>query len=173
MTRAGHLARRFVGSLRPRPLGAADLTLVHDALHAEEFACWARLGPADRAESVATARAALAALGPDAADPRWVAVALLHDVGKAETALGPLRRSAATVAGVVAGPARGRKWANWVGRYLDHDELGAARLRSAGARTEASAWAAAHHRPERWPATGIPARICKILAAADGESIRQ
>lgn len=173
MTRTGHLVRRFVGSLRPRPLDRADVDFVRGALFSEELACWERLGPADRAESLATARATLEALGPDAVDPRWVAAALLHDVGKAETALGPLRRSAATVAGMVAGPARARNWSNWVGRYVNHDELGGVRLRAAGARAEASAWAAAHHRPAHWPATGIPPRICAILAAADGEPIRQ
>jgi hypothetical protein len=172
MTRAGHLARRFVGSLRPRPLDEADLALVHGALRPEELACWERLGPADRAESLATARATIGALGPDVVDPRWVAAALLHDVGKAETALGPLGRTAATLAGAIAGAGRAREWSNAVGRYVNHDELGAARLRTAGARAEASAWAAVHHRPERWPATGIPPRICEILAAADGESIR-
>jgi putative nucleotidyltransferase with HDIG domain len=173
MTRAGHLVRRFAASLRPRALGAADLEFVRGALSPGEVACWERLGPADRAESLATARAALDALGPDAADPRWVAAALLHDVGKTETPLGPFRRSVATLAGLVVGPARVRKWSNWAGRYVNHDELGAVRLRAAGARGEAVAWAAAHHRPASWPATGIPPRICEILAAADGEPIRQ
>jgi hypothetical protein len=42
-------------------------------------------------------------------------------------------------------------------------------LRAAGARPEAVAWAAAHHRRVLWPDTGIPPEICQILAAADGE----
>jgi putative nucleotidyltransferase with HDIG domain len=163
MTRVGHLVRA---------LGVADLEFVRGVLSSGEIACWERLGPADRAESLATARAALEALGPDEADPRWIAAALLHDVGKAETALGPFRRSVATVAALAVGPARVRKWSNWVGRYINHDELGAVRLRAAAARGEAVAWAAAHHRPASWAATGIPPRICKILAAADGEPIR-
>jgi putative nucleotidyltransferase with HDIG domain len=168
MTRAGHLVRRFAGSVRPRPLDAADLSFVRDALRPEELACWERLGRADRAESVATARATIAVLGPDA-DARWVAAALLHDVGKAETALGPVGRSSMTVAAAIAGHDRARRWHNTAGRYVNHDELGAERLRAAGVRTEAAEWAAAHHRPERWPATGIPPEICAILAAADGE----
>ncbi|MDQ1386441.1 MAG: hypothetical protein QOG65_3820 [Actinomycetota bacterium] len=164
MTRAGHLVGRFVGSLRPRRLDDADLDLVRSVLGPGERACWERLGRADRAESVATARA----LGPDA-DRAWVAAALLHDVGKAETSFGPIRRAAATAIALVAGSRRVRSWPNGVGRYVNHDELGSARLREAGARPEAVAWAAAHHRRDRWGATGIAPDICERLAAADGE----
>jgi hypothetical protein len=164
MTRAGHLARRFAGSLRPRPLADADLDLVRSALLPGELACWERLGPADRAESVATARA----LGPDA-EPRWIAAALLHDVGKTGTSFGPFRRSVATAVAAVVGSGRVRSWPNAVGRYANHDELGSVRLREAGARPEAVAWAAAHHRRDLWPATGIAPEICERLAAADGE----
>jgi putative nucleotidyltransferase with HDIG domain len=162
--RVRHLATRFVGSLRARPLDAADLAFVHDSLRPEELACWERLGRADRAESLATARA----LGPES-EPRWVAAALLHDVGKAETTLGPNGRALATVVATLAGRRRARTWANAIGRYVNHDELGAARLREAGARPETVAWAAAHHRRERWPATGLAPEICELLAIADGE----
>ncbi|MDQ1462427.1 MAG: hypothetical protein QOI08_3911 [Actinomycetota bacterium] len=164
MTRAGHLVARFLGSLRPRRLDGADLDLVRSVLRPGELACWERLGRADRAESVATARA----LGADA-EPTWIAAALLHDVGKAETSFGPLRRAGATAIAMVGGPRRVRSWSNGVGRYVNHDELGSARLREAGARPEAVAWAAAHHRRDRWPATGIAPEICERLAAADGE----
>jgi hypothetical protein len=168
MIRARHLATRFFGSFRVRPLAAADLDLVHEALLAPELECWERLGPADRAESVATARAAISALGPPA-DSRWVAAALLHDVGKSETRLGPVARAGATVVAVVAGPRRVRGWSNAIGRYVNHDELGSVRLREVGARREAVEWAAVHHRPTLWPQTGIPPEICRMLAAADGE----
>jgi putative nucleotidyltransferase with HDIG domain len=168
MTRVGHLARRFAGSVRARELDADDLELVRRTLWPEELGCWERLGRADRAESLATARAALEVLGPDA-DPRWVAVALLHDVGKAETGLGTVGRSLATLAAALAGDRRARAWRHAAGRYVNHDELGAERLQAAGARAEAVAWAGAHHRRPRWPQTGIPPGICEILAAADGE----
>jgi hypothetical protein len=168
MTRAGHLVARFAGSLRPRRLDDAELDLVRSVLTPAELACWERLGRADRAESVATARA----LGPDA-EPTWTAVALLHDVGKAETSFGPFRRAGATAIAIVVGSERVRSWANSIGRYVDHDELGSNRLREVGARPEAVAWAAAHHRPDRWPATGIPPEICARLAAADGEPERE
>jgi hypothetical protein len=75
---------------------------------------------------------------------------------------------ATTVAAVVS-HGRVRRWPNRIGRYVAHDDLGAARLASGGARAEAIAWAAAHHRPETWPPVGIPPEMCEILAAADGE----
>jgi hypothetical protein len=168
MTRVRHLVGRFFGSLRARPLTPDDLDLVRDTLDAGELTSWERLGRADRAESLATAHAVITALGPDA-DPRWVAAALVHDVGKTESGLGIVGRAAATVSATIAGPKRARAWTGSVGRYVNHDELGADGLRRAGARAESVAWAAAHHRPDRWPDTGIPPEICAILAAADGE----
>jgi hypothetical protein len=166
--RARHLVTRFVGSLRPPPLDAYDVALVERVLTPAELACWRRLGPADRVESVATARAALDALGPDGED-RWVAAALLHDVGKCETQLGPFRRAAATTVAIAFGERRARQWQNAIGRYVDHDEVGSRVLKAAGARREAVEWAAIHHRPALWPGSRVPPRICRILAAADGE----
>jgi putative nucleotidyltransferase with HDIG domain len=172
VSRPGHLLRRFVSSLRARPLDEADLEFVRRSLRPEELDCWERLGRADRAESVATGRAVARTLGADA-DPRWIAAALLHDVGKAETTFGVIRRSVATVVATGVGARRARTWRGAFGRYVNHDELGASRLREAGARPEAVAWAAAHHRAERWSETGVPVEICEILAAADGEPTRQ
>jgi putative nucleotidyltransferase with HDIG domain len=172
MTRVGHLARRFFASVRARPLERAALDLVHATLRPEELECWERLGRADRAESVATARAVIDAIGPGV-DPQWLAAALLHDVGKAETGLGPIGRSLATVAATLAGKRRARTWTGTFGRYVNHDELGAARLRAAGCRAVAVSWAAAHHRRELWSGSGIPRDICEILAAADGEPERR
>jgi len=172
VTRVRHLVARFFGSLRARPLGDADRALVRTTLDQEEFGCWERLGRADRAESVATARAAIAQLGPEP-ESRWIAAALLHDVGKAETALGPYRRAAATVVATMAGSRRARGWQGGIGRYVNHDVLGAAGLEAAGARREAVEWAAVHHRPELWASTSIPPEICRILAAADGEPLQE
>jgi putative nucleotidyltransferase with HDIG domain len=123
---------------------------------------------ADHAESIAVARAAARDLGRDA-DARWLAAALLHDVGKTDARLGPVRRAGATMIGGVVSHGRARRWQNRIGRYIDHDDRGAARLREAGARPEVVAWAAAHHRREMWLASGIPPEICEILAAADNE----
>ena len=170
MTRVGHLAARFAGSVRARPLDLVDLAFVRQYLRPEELECWQRLGTADRSESLMTARTTLGLLGPDG-DASWIAAALLHDVGKADSGLRSGGRALATLTAALVGHSRARAWTNAIGRYVTHDELGAQRLRRAGARPEAVAWAAAHHRRPRWPATGIPPEICEILAAADGEPL--
>ena len=90
------------------------------------------------------------------------------DVGKTDVDLTPLGRAWATVVGALASHGRARLWPSEVGRYIAHDEHGAAQLRAAGARPEVVAWAEAHHRRELWPGTGIPLPVCEALAAADG-----
>jgi hypothetical protein len=166
--RLRHLVTRFFGSLRPRPPGADDLAFAQRTLTPAEYACWQRLGAADRVESLTTAHAASVALGPGA-DDRWLAAALLHDVGKTATRFGPFRRAGATALAIVLGERRVRAWPNAIGRYVDHDECGARLLEQAGARREAVEWAAIHHRPARWAESSIPSEICQVLAAADGE----
>jgi hypothetical protein len=168
IARLRHLVTRFFGSLRPRSLTADDLAYVERTLTPAELACWQRLGPADRVESLTTARATAVALGPGTED-RWVAAALLHDVGKVETGLGPFRRAGATAVAIALGERRVRLWPNAIGRYVDHDGLGADLLEQAGARREAVEWAAIHHRPALWAESTVPKGICQILAAADGE----
>ncbi len=176
LRRARHLVVRFTESVRARRPTPDDLAFVRRVLTPDELACWELLGHADRAESLGVARRTAAGLGTEA-DLRWLAAALLHDVGKADARLGTVGRSVATVVAGVAGHDRVRGWAAdspslraRVGRYVDHDERGARRLAAAGARPEVVAWAAAHHRgPDGWPAA-VPARIAALLAAADGES---
>lgn len=169
MSRAGHLVGRFFGSVAAKPLDAGDEAWVRLTLTDDELPVWERLGRADRAESVAVARAVVRELGPDA-DPRWVAAALLHDVGKPDARLGPVGRAAATMIAAVVSHGRARTWSSSVGAYVNHDERGANRLAGAGARPEAVAWARAHHQPDLWPGTGIPPEICALLARADGET---
>ncbi|MGH8985825.1 MAG: HD domain-containing protein [Acidimicrobiia bacterium] len=161
-----HLARRFVRALWPGPPRETDVAWVGSILTPAELSLWRRLPNHDRRYSIRVARnveRALAGTGYD--DPRWQAVALLHDVGKLDTGLGVASRALATVAGAVRPSARqsdGR-----VGRYLRHDELGEAMLRAAGGREEAAAWAGAHHRRERWEDSGLPGPVAEALAAAD------
>jgi len=179
LDRLRHLASRFLGSVRARPLSAADAAWVRSVLTAEDLEVWERLGPADRTESVAVgleAQRLIAAFHPGAS--AWIAAALLHDVGKVETGLGSVRRSLATVVAGVVGHERARAWhtgVGWrgrVGRYVAHDDLGGALLTAAGAQPEAAYWAEVHHRPERWDAVTIPDEICRALAQADGERTR-
>jgi putative nucleotidyltransferase with HDIG domain len=158
-----HLARRFFTSLAPREPRAADVARVGAVLTSSEFAVWNAQSRADRAESIATLRRL-----PDdvARDGRWAAAALLHDVGKSASGLGTVGRVFATVRGALApdAPIDGR-----AGVYLRHAEIGAEMLRAAGARTEAVAWAAAHHDRAQWPVGLIPESVCASLARADGE----
>jgi hypothetical protein len=166
--RGRHLSGRFFGSLRPRRVDRADRAWVALLLTPEELGVWESLGPADRSESVAVARRAARALGPDV-EPVWLAAALLHDAGKTEAGLGTVGRAGATVVAAIVSHGRARRFPNRIGRYVAHDDLGAARLAAAGARPETVAWAGAHHRPERWPANGLPPGVCQALAEADGE----
>lgn len=168
MTKLGHLSRRFFGSLRARPLDPDDHEWVRRHLTVEELRVWETLGRADRAESVATAREFARLIGPDA-EGEWVAAALCHDVGKADVALGAFGRAGATVIAAVISHGRARRMTNRIGRYIDHDEIGGARLAAAGARGPVAGWAGAHHRAERWAGSGIPVGICELLAAADGQ----
>ena len=167
-SRSSHLVGRFFTSLRPRPVDEADRVWVRLLLTPSELAVWEPLGRADQAESLAVARRVAHALGSDA-DPRWLAAALLHDAGKSDARLGTVGRAAATVVAGLASHGRARRWPNRIGRYVAHDDLGAARLTAAGARPEVAAWAAVHHRPDRRAASGIPPDVCAVLAAADGE----
>jgi hypothetical protein len=180
VSRAAHLVARFFGSLRPRTVDAETLAWVERMLEPGELHVWEGLGRADRAESIAVARRldrALADTG-DTADSTWTAAALLHDVGKQASAYGPIGRSFVTTIGAFAGRDNVRAWSEEtsrvrgrMGRYVAHDDVGADLLTVAGARPAASAWAAAHHRPELWDSSGIPTRICRALARADGEPV--
>ena len=183
--RAAHLVTRFFASLRARPLDAATVAWVTDALEPGELQVWDGMGRADRAESAAVGRRLEASLAgtPDAGDPRWLAAALVHDVGKQVSGYGTFGRAAVTAVAVVLGRARLRGWATAtssdapasirgrMGRYVAHDDLGAALLQRAAARPEIVAWAGAHHRADCWSGTGIPAAVCRALARADGEPV--
>lgn len=178
MNRAAHLVSRFLSSLHPRALDPETLTWVVGALEPGELHVWEGLDRADQAESVAVARKLQTTLAntADASDPRWVAAALLHDVGKQASAYGPFGRALATVVVAFVGSENARAWADEpgrlkgrIGRYAGHDDVGADLLGVAGARSEAVAWARAHHRPEQWAETGFPPGVCAALARADGE----
>ena len=60
------------------------------------------MSAADRRHAVVVARRVDATLGT-AATREVPAAALLHDAGKIDSGLGPVRRAAATVAGMVGG----------------------------------------------------------------------
>ncbi len=184
----GHFVRRFFGAFTPLRVTAADREWVADTLAADEFALWLKLGRLDALESIGVAHRAedaLAALRKDqslALDDTTMsndvlAAALLHDVGKLDAGFGTVRRVLATIAGTIAGRDMANAWSSSrgftrrVGLYLRHAELGADRIRFAGGREVAAQWAAAHHDPHRWPLVWLPAQMCELLAAADGERV--
>jgi hypothetical protein len=166
MTTAGHLVRRFLGSLKPGGPPPADEAWARDALLAGERPLWDRMSGPDRRHAVAVARRAEAALGPRATRP-VVAAALLHDVGKVESGLGTLGRVGATLVGAVVGRKRLARGDGRLGRYARHDALGADLLGAAGSHTLTRTWAREHHLPEaRWT---LDPEVGAALKAADDD----
>jgi hypothetical protein len=170
-----HLVGRFFRALRPGPPRSEDTAWVERILEPGELTLWRELPNHDRRYSIRVAKHVETRLAgtEHSGQSRWLAAALLHDVGKLDAGLGVFGRSVATVMGAMAGTARVDRWTSMtgfrgrVGRYLGHDELGAARIHAAGGRDEAARWALAHHHRDRWPASGVPAPVADALEAAD------
>jgi hypothetical protein len=170
-----HLARRFFRALGPGSPRPHDVAWVEAILEPGELTLWHALPNHDRRYSIRVAKDVEARLAGTeyAADPRWLAAALLHDVGKLDAGLGVLGRSVATVVGPLAGRERVDRWARAQGFrrrvawYLRHDERGADRIRAAGGRDDAARWALAHHHRDRWPASRVPTPVAEALEAAD------
>lgn len=135
---AGHLVKRFFGSLAPRRLTEDEAVWVASHLTPDEAELWDRMGRADRRHAVGVARRAETALGEAATRP-VMAAALLHDVGKVESGLRTYGRVMATLSAKAAGADTARAWSQTrgvtrrIGLYLLHEELGADLLRLAGA----------------------------------------
>jgi hypothetical protein len=123
LAHAGHLARRFIGSLSRRPPSAGDEAWAESLLLPVEVPLWRRMPPQDRRHAVEVTRRFLV-LRPDASRAE-MAGALLHDVGKVEAGLGTTGRVLATLV-----PAR---WArgSFV-TYRAHEEIGARWCQQAG-----------------------------------------
>jgi len=166
MTAAGHLVRRFLGSLRPGGPPPADEAWARDTLLAGERPLWDRMSGPDRRHAVAVARRTEAALGPRATRP-VVAAALLHDVGKVESGLGTFARVAATLVVAVVGRTRVARRPGRLGRYARHDALGAELLAAAGSDPLTRAWTREHHLPQdRWT---LDPGVGTALKAADDD----
>lgn len=173
-----HLVGRFVRSLWPMPPRGADVAWVESVLTPAELALWSSQQTADRRESIAVARRVRDRLSGTVYDgePVWLAAALLHDVGKRDSRLGTIRRTLATIAGMLGGSAVQRAWSQErglrgrVAGYLRHPEIGADVIEVAGGRAEVVEWAGAHHRPESWAnLSAVPEEVALVLGAADGE----
>jgi hypothetical protein len=166
MTTAGHLVRRFLGSLKPGGPPPADEAWARDALLAGERPLWDRMSAPDRRHAVAVARRAEAALGPRATRP-VVAAALLHDVGKVESGLGTFARVGATLVAAVVGRKRLARRSGRLGRYVRHDAIGADLLTAAGSDALTRTWAREHHLPKAdWT---VDLQVGAALKAADDD----
>jgi len=166
LERAGHLTRRFAGSLSRRPPPPAEDAWALAHLLPGERRLWQTMPVADRRHAVGVARDVAVRLGPNATRP-VLAAALLHDVGKIDAGLGTFARVVATVWSGVRGRARAAKGTGRVARYLRHDEIGAELLQSAGSEPLTVAWAAEHHLPPaRW---SVPAAVGAALKAGDDD----
>ncbi len=172
----GHLAWRFFGALRPGGPSPADRAWVESVLEPGEFALWARQPGHDQRHSSGVARQVEAALagGPHAGDTRWLACALLHDIGKVTSGLGIPGRVLATLFGRATDGAM----ADWeeqrglrrrMALYLRHPDLGADMIQLAGGRAEVVHWAGAHHDRGRLDPTLMPAPVVKALVDSDAD----
>lgn len=134
LSELGHLARRFLGSLSPRPPAPEDEAWAEAQLRPGELELWHQLTNADRRHALEVARRFERARDPDgdAGVPRGeLAGALLHDCGKLDSGLGTFGRVGATlwlaVRGAAAHQGDGR-----IARYARHEAIGAAMAQAAG-----------------------------------------
>lgn len=151
-----HLARRFFGHLRARPLAPAEQDTVAAALPEALAELFFRQSPADQRHALAVADRVRRARPDD--DAAFVA-ALLHDVGKVEADVGPIARSIATIMDALRLPLP-HSWR----RYRRHGEIGAHMLAAAGAPPVAVAFA--RHHPGPVP-DGVDEETWRALGAAD------
>jgi hypothetical protein len=155
--RFAHLATRFLGFLRARPLTPAEqANVAHHLAPMLGELFWSQQ-PQDQRHALECLRHVVTAR-PGRLD--LARAALLHDVGKRHARLGVLGRSTATLLESLHFPTPGR-----FGVYLRHDALGAADLEAAGADRLSIAFAASH-RGRRPPE--IDPDDWTVLRAADG-----
>jgi hypothetical protein len=121
MSSIAHLARRFVTSLGARPPAPADVAWAQSWLGDRERALWSSMDASDRRHAIEVARR-FRERRPEA-DRAEMAGALLHDVGKTASRLGPIGRVAATLAGPRTERFR---------KYHEHEAIGAELAAAAG-----------------------------------------
>ena len=120
-----HLVTRFFGVVMSTRLGPNAQYEIAALLNATEADLFWRQQPIDQRHSFQVAQRVAATVG---ANREAMAAALLHDVGKAQSNVGPIGRSLATVLDALHLPLPDR-WR----RYRDHGALGAAELERIGA----------------------------------------
>ena len=125
MAGAGHLVKRFFGSVVPIGPKRDDDAWARSHLLAEEQEVWDRMSRVDRRHAVGVARRVEVALGHEAIRP-VLAAALLHDCGKVVSGLGTYGRVIATLSVKLAGHDIATAWSETrgftrrVGLYVEH-----------------------------------------------------
>ncbi|MEX1218074.1 MAG: hypothetical protein WEA11_06115 [Acidimicrobiales bacterium] len=175
MANSSHLARRFVGSLRPGGPSLSDRQWAERQLLDSERVIWCSLSGPDRRHSAAVARRVEQRLGSEASRP-ILAAALLHDCGKLHSGLRTPGRVVATViaATIMTTPEAVAEWAQSsssakraIGRYRSHPELGAADLMKAGSDPLTVVWTKEHHLPSsQWT---LEPNVAAALYEADDD----
>lgn len=172
MAAAGHLVKRFFGSVLPLGPSTSDAAWASSNLLDGELEIWKKMSRADRRHAAGVARRVERSLGAEATRP-IVAAALLHDCGKTVSQLGTYGRVVATLSTKMAGHEQAVAWSETrgftrrVGLYLEHPRLGSELLGMAGSAPLTVAWAAEHHLPpEEWT---VPMAIGEALKAADDD----
>jgi hypothetical protein len=148
-----HLVTRFFGVIGSRRLDPPAQDEVNQLLSSAEAELFWRQQPIDQRHAYEVAMRVQTKVGPDRAA---LAAALLHDVGKTPSNLGPISRSLATTFGALHLPLP----AAWR-RYREHGAIGAAELEKIGADDLAVSFA-------RGYASGdIDAKLWQALIDAD------
>jgi hypothetical protein len=156
LRRARHLALRFFGHYRARPLGPLEQRYVHDHLSASCAELFWKQSIPDQRHAFNVARKAEAALPGDLA---VIEAALLHDIGKWRPNPGAVARSIATILDLLHLPMTKQMRA-----YRDHGPRGAADLEQAHCGELAIEFARLHPAP---PPDGFDERRWEVLMAAD------
>lgn len=166
----GHLAKRWYGSLRPKPLDATEQAWIDEQLLPTELELWQRMSKADKRHSYIVGRRAERFLGQHVSRPA-LAAAVLHDIGKIESNAGTSLRVLSTLVAGTAGPDQIESWSKesgWLGRagtYLRHHIIGEELLIAAGSDPITSTWAREHELVHtKWT---LPEEITDALYKAD------
>jgi len=172
LKRLRHLSKRFFVALWPAAPSSSDLEWAEGFLWSGERELFALLPNHDQRHLIGVARRVDVSLG-ELSEERWIAAALLHDVGKAQSGLGPIRRAFATIWIEIKGVdglaiSRGA-WSRRVYAYSQHPSLGCEDIRSCGGHEEAALWAKAHDDPAQWRATGFPSVVIDALTKSDDD----
>jgi hypothetical protein len=176
--RLANLLRRQVAVLSRLRASPADHAWAKAVLEPKELDLWQRLSAHDQYHSLEVARGVERRLAgtPYAGDGRWLAAALLHDIGKVLAGLSLPERIVATLLGKVIAVSTARHWAQAghgtkrrFGLYLTHGPAGAEWIRSAGGRDEVAAWTEAHQNLPCPEVLGVPEPVARALSESDLE----